>query len=209
MFFGCCQAFTVTIVTANGPPKNRNKPNEPKSTNNNWQCDLLTWLRQTKEVSSNHWRQWKANFLVAIDLSTGRTFLKEICHNILSHFFNGLNCEPKNNGLLRKKNTKGLILKQNGARMIENGEDWNRLEMAILKTLAIFFKMHVKWWRSSFKQHNDFCLICSILYSYCYSNIKLFKWDSYQLQWEVCNLPNFLLSRVGTWQSRLVVTTRC
>jgi hypothetical protein len=31
--------------------------------------------------------------------------------------------KPKNNGLLRKKNTKGLILKQKGTRMAEDGED--------------------------------------------------------------------------------------
>ena len=29
----------------------------------------------------------------------------------------------KNNGLLRKKNTKGVILKQKGTRMAEDGED--------------------------------------------------------------------------------------
>ena len=46
-----------------------------------------------------------------------RLRLKEVHHDILSHFFDSLNCgksagKPKNNGLLRKKNTKGLILKQ-------------------------------------------------------------------------------------------------
>ena len=54
--------------------------------------------------------------------------LKELHHNILSHFFDGLNCsssvgKPKNNGLLWNKNTKGLILKQIGTRMAEDG-DW-------------------------------------------------------------------------------------
>ena len=48
--------------------------------------------------------------------------LKELRHDILSHFFDGLNYgvsvgKPKNNGLLRKRNTKGVILKQKGARM--------------------------------------------------------------------------------------------
>ena len=38
-----------------------------------------------------------------------------------------------------KKNTKKMILKQTGTRMAENGEDWNGLEMTILKSLPIFF----------------------------------------------------------------------
>ena len=49
-----------------------------------------------------------------------------------------------------KEKTKGVILKQKGTRMAEDGEDWNGLEMTILKSLANFFKMH-KRWRSSFK----------------------------------------------------------
>ena len=49
-----------------------------------------------------------------------------------------------------KEKTKGVILKQKGRRMAEDGEDWNELEMTILKSLANFFKMH-EWWRSSFK----------------------------------------------------------
>ena len=57
--------------------------------------------------------------------------------------------ETKNTGLLRKKNTKGAILEQKGTRMAEDGEDWNGLEMTILKSLAKFFKIH-KRWRSSF-----------------------------------------------------------
>ena len=49
-------------------------------------------------------------------------------HANLSYFLDGLNCgssvrKPKNNGLLRKKNIKGLILKQKGTRMAEDGED--------------------------------------------------------------------------------------
>ena len=31
--------------------------------------------------------------------------------------------KPKNNDLVRKKNTKGMILKQKGTRMAEDGED--------------------------------------------------------------------------------------
>ena len=55
-------------------------------------------------------------------------FFKEPRHDVLSHFFDGLNygssvVKPKNNGLLRKKNTKGIILKQKGTRIPEDGED--------------------------------------------------------------------------------------
>ena len=42
--------------------------------------------------------------------------------------------KPKNNGLLRKKNTKKVILKQKGTRMAEDAEDWNSSEMMILKS---------------------------------------------------------------------------
>ena len=55
--------------------------------------------------------------------------LKKLRHDILSHFLNGLNVKckgvgkPKNNGLLRKKNTKGLIQKQKGIRMAGDGVD--------------------------------------------------------------------------------------
>ena len=54
--------------------------------------------------------------------------LKELRHDIWSHFFDGLSCgasvgKPKTNGLLRKKNTRGFILKQKGTRMAEDGED--------------------------------------------------------------------------------------
>ena len=41
-----------------------------------------------------------------------------------------------------KKYTKGVILQQKGAKMTENGEDGNGLEMKILKSLAIFFKIN-------------------------------------------------------------------
>ena len=54
--------------------------------------------------------------------------LKELCHDILSHFFDGLSHDlsvgkPKTNGLLRKEKTKGVTLKQKGRRMAEDGED--------------------------------------------------------------------------------------
>ena len=56
------------------------------------------------------------------------SFLKELRHDILSLFFDGLNyCysvgKPKNSGLLKKKNSRWVILKQQGTRMAENGED--------------------------------------------------------------------------------------
>ena len=56
------------------------------------------------------------------------TMLKELRHDILSRFFDFLNCgssvgKMKNNGVLRKKNTKGLVLKQKGTRMAEDGKD--------------------------------------------------------------------------------------
>ena len=55
-------------------------------------------------------------------VQTFETSLKELSHNILSHFFDGLSCgsidgKPDNSGLLRKKNTKGVILKQKGTAM--------------------------------------------------------------------------------------------
>ena len=73
--------------------------------------------------------------------------LQELRHDILSNFFVSLNCssgveKPENNGLLRKKNTEGLILKQIGTTMAEDGEDWNGLEMTILKSLAKFFSKY-------------------------------------------------------------------
>ena len=62
---------------------------------------------------------------------------------MLSPFFNGLNYglsvgNPENNSLLKKKTPKGdLKTKRN-----EDGEDCNRLEMTILKSLANLFKIH-------------------------------------------------------------------
>ena len=54
--------------------------------------------------------------------------LKELRDNILSHFCDGLNIgfsvgKPKNNDLLRKKNTKRVILQQKETRMAEDGEN--------------------------------------------------------------------------------------
>ena len=51
--------------------------------------------------------------------------LKELSHDILKHF-DDLNYgysvgKPKSNGLLRKKNTKGMILKRKETRMAEDG----------------------------------------------------------------------------------------
>ena len=61
-------------------------------------------------------------------LNSGSNFLKELRHDILSHFFHSLNCglsagKPKSNGLLRKKKTKGFVLEQKGTRMAEHGGD--------------------------------------------------------------------------------------
>ena len=55
-------------------------------------------------------------------------FLKELRHDILSHFFDGLSHglsfgKPKTNGLLMKEKPKGVILKQKGTRMAEDGGD--------------------------------------------------------------------------------------
>ena len=75
---------------------------------------------------------------LCLEHTTG-AHLKELRHDILSHFFDVLNCgsafgKIKNNGVLRKKNTKELVLKQKVTRMAEI----NGLEMTILKSLAIF-----------------------------------------------------------------------
>ena len=45
--------------------------------------------------------------------------------------------KPKNNGLLRKKNTKGG---DSRAKRNKDGKDWNRLEMMILKIYPILSK---------------------------------------------------------------------
>ena len=83
-----------------------------------------------------------------------RRGLKELRHDILSHFFDGLShvlsvVKPKSSGLLMKEKTKGVILKQKRTRMAEDAEDWNGLEMTTLKISANFFKMRERW-RSSF-----------------------------------------------------------
>ena len=67
--------------------------------------------------------------------------------DILRHFFDGLNyglsvAKPENNTLLRKENTKGMILEQKGTVMAEDGKDWNGLKMTILKSLGIFLKKY-------------------------------------------------------------------
>ena len=59
-------------------------------------------------------------------------FTVQMSHDILSHFFDGLNYglsvgKPKNNDFLGKKNTKGVILKQKGTgwlRMEKIAPDW-------------------------------------------------------------------------------------
>ena len=58
--------------------------------------------------------------------------------------------------MLKEKSTKGVILKQKGARMAEQGEDLNGLKMAILlKKLGYFFsKVHERW-RTSFKARQE------------------------------------------------------
>ena len=112
-----------------------------------WRTRLLFWRLVYLQ---HHTQRWKRQLKGA----TSRYFE--------SFLPDGLNCgssvgKLKNNGLLRKKKTKGLVLKQKGTRMAEDGEDWNGLEMTILKSLAIFFKIHERW-RSSFK-----CLGNSVL----------------------------------------------
>ena len=87
----------------------------------------------TVREKSGQFASWKM-----IDLSV---ILKELPHDILSPVF----FKPKNNGLLRKINTKGVILEQKGTRMAESGKDWNGLEMTIMQSLANFFKIHERW----------------------------------------------------------------
>ena len=64
-----------------------------------------------------------------IDMFVSLGDLKELHHHILSHFFNVLNRgssvgKAKNNGVLRKKNTIGLTLKQTGTRIEKIETDW-------------------------------------------------------------------------------------
>ena len=55
-----------------------------------------------------------------------------------------------------------MIREQKEARMAEDGEDWNGLEMTILNSLANFFKIH-KWWWSSFKGNCCFLRACLMI----------------------------------------------
>ena len=75
---------------------------------------------------------------------TALLFAEQLRHNILSHFFYGLSHgysvgKPKNNGLLRKKNTKGLILKQKGKRMAGDGEERNGWEIHDFEKFSQWF----------------------------------------------------------------------
>ena len=68
----------------------------------------------------------------------------------MSHFIDGLNHgksvgKPKNNSLLRKKNLKGVIPKQKGTRMAEDGEDSNGLEMILKLFDPVFFFFFSKY----------------------------------------------------------------
>ena len=56
--------------------------------------------------------------------------------------------EPKNNSLLRKENTKGVILKQKETRMAEDGEDWSGLEMT--RTISGWRRNETWSWRRAF-----------------------------------------------------------
>ena len=94
---------------------------------------------------SNVMRQTQST---TITLPRSVEVLKELRHDILSHFFDSLNYDksarkPKNNGLLKLRRKKQRIYsKAKGTTTAENGEDWNGLEMTILKSLVIFFKIH-------------------------------------------------------------------
>ena len=70
----------------------------------------------------------RGNIQSNLSYNNSYLILKELGHEILSHFFDGLNygesvAKPKNNGMLSKKNTKGAILKQKGTRMVEDCKD--------------------------------------------------------------------------------------
>ena len=71
--------------------------------------------------------RWSPGRVVRVQVHV-KAILKELRHDISSHFFNNLKYglsvgKPKNNGLPRKKNTKGVILKRKGTRTVEDGED--------------------------------------------------------------------------------------
>ena len=82
-------------------------------------------MQRRKKKKFNLTSMWINNFTKLGNMSRK---LKEPRHNILSHFFDGQNYDssvwkPKNNGLLRKINTKGMFLEQKGTRMAESGKD--------------------------------------------------------------------------------------
>ena len=71
-----------------------------------------------------------------------KQWFKDTTSQYLRHSFDSLNCvssnkQPKNNSFLRKKNTKGLILKQKGTRMEKIEADW---KWRFWKVLPIFSK---------------------------------------------------------------------
>ena len=88
-----------------------------------------------------------SSYLLSIKGAMSRYFKSFLWWPVLSEVLQNLR---KMNGFAKEENTKGVILKQKETRMAEDGEDWNGLEMMILKSLVIFFKIH-KWWHSSFK----------------------------------------------------------
>ena len=125
-----CEEAEVSTVTASGNEQQTFDSLHPMIHGALNDCSIVVW--QDKKI---------------LHSTTSRINFKELRHDILSHFFNGINCgysagKPKNNVLLRKKNLKGVILKRKGARMAEDGEDWIGLAMTILKSLANFFKIH-------------------------------------------------------------------
>ena len=63
-----------------------------------------------------------------------------------------------------------MILEQKWTRMVEDGEEWNGLDMMILKSLSIFFKIHERW-RSFFKS----VLSCSFLNVFTQNMFSMIK----------------------------------
>ena len=66
--------------------------------------------------------------------------LKELRHDILIHFFDGLSYSWSVRDLKKWLANEEKHQKKKGTRMAEDGEDWNGLEMTILNSLAIFFQ---------------------------------------------------------------------
>ena len=56
--------------------------------------------------------------------------------------------------------------------MAEDGEDWNGLEMTILKSLVNFFKLH-KRWRSAFNVKPIGLVQCNAFFVFNPSKLKL------------------------------------